>query len=77
MEVAASWAYLNQQVSPAKPLVGKVTFHTARVQELDLGIDDNWEPERHVDIIGWPEHEDGQVALALLLSGVGTVEMSP
>jgi len=76
-----SWPFLTQAIGAMKPLAGKTLFRCDRDRNVidapPLKIDDNWEPPRHVDMIGWPEAEDAHLSIAQSLSDIGRIEFSP
>lgn len=66
----------NATPPPHKPLAGRADFNCDSIRHIpnaSLDLDDNWVPPRHVDIVGWPEHEDAQKSIAQALSEIGIV----
>ena len=47
---------------------GKTELAVALIEKFKLGIDPNWNPEKHVDIIGWPLDFDERHALSQAMS---------
>ena len=46
---------------------GRTEFGPAIIQEFNLTLDPDWDPERHVSVIGWPENETMRQSLILKL----------
>lgn len=60
------WALLAQHVKPK--VYARAELLPADVHDATLSLDVDWVPERHVNIVGWPEVEIEQVSLAQVLS---------
>ena len=50
-----------------KPAVARSELQRSEIEAVSLEPDPDWNPERHVNIIGWPAAEDEIAALALHL----------
>lgn len=60
------WLLLAQYVKP--DVVARAELLPSDVQDATLTLDVDWNPERHVNIVGWPELEIEQVSMAQVLS---------
>lgn len=60
------WSLLAQHVRPE--VVARAELLPSDVHDAKLGLDVDWDPERHVNIVGWPELEVEQVSVAQVLS---------
>jgi hypothetical protein len=49
------WALLDSSVRPSA--VAYAALERALVQSAGLQLDPDWDPERHVNLIGWPADE--------------------
>ena len=48
---------------PDKRVPARSDFQASQILALELSLDPNWVPPRHVDICGWPQQEDAQALL--------------
>lgn len=61
----ARWNVLDSNSSRAT--VGRSELTCSSIEEIGLSVDPNWEPERHVNVVGWPDAEDARLSLAQAL----------
>lgn len=57
----ARWELLAKHVNP---LVARVELRTQVFSLAGLIVDPDWVPERHVNIIGWPDEEEARTSIA-------------
>jgi hypothetical protein len=64
------WSLLD--LNSDKQVVGRADLSNTVVNSAGLALDPNWEPERHVNIVGWPvdEVESTQAAQELFAKHV-------
>jgi hypothetical protein len=62
------WNLLDQHLN--KPAIGRAQFELDHVCVAGLVPDPDWVPERHVNILGWPEEEEVQTSIAQELYGL-------
>ena len=66
LESEAVWDLLDRNLN--KPALGKAELETAVVVELaKLKADPDWDPERHVNVVGWPQSEEEVTSAAQVL----------
>ncbi|MBL8297523.1 MAG: hypothetical protein JNN30_04155 [Rhodanobacteraceae bacterium] len=68
------WALLDKH-SDKKPIPARSELSTASILQAGLSIDANWEPERHVNVLNWPEDEVEQTNSAQCLYAAQTLFM--
>lgn len=56
LEGPQRWELL--QANANKPLYGRTELAAVVFVEEGLTADPDWDPERHVNIIGWPDEEE-------------------
>ena len=49
--------------SPPIPVVGRAEILPSVFAEAGLHLDDDWDPERHVNVLGWPEQVDQMLTI--------------
>jgi hypothetical protein len=59
------WELLDRHLN--KGALARVELTPAHVLSADLQVDPNWDPERHVNIVGWPSEEHEQKSRAQVL----------
>lgn len=59
---AQTWQLLDQHLATAtRPHIpARADFVVRSIREVGLAVDPNWDPPRHVSIVGWPDTEDAQ-----------------
>lgn len=68
LEEEGVWALLDQHVGGnGKRALARAEITPVHVREAELQVDPNWEPERHVNIVGWPPEEPEQRSRAQVL----------
>lgn len=55
------WELLAPHVSP---LLARVELPTDAIRHAGLTVDPDWDPERHVNIVGWPPSLEERKAIA-------------
>lgn len=60
------WLLLEAHVRPQ--VVARAEVGPVHVESAQLLLDPDWNPERHVNIVGWPDEEDAQLSRAQVLS---------
>lgn len=69
-----AWMFLDKMlvgddtVEPFPPIPARVDIEVQLIHECELDIDANWQPERHVDVIGWPFEEEAQKSITQVMS---------
>lgn len=69
------WVLLDSHLD--KPAIGRAQLGVARVAGEGLEPHPDWDPERHVNILGWPAEEERQASLAQMLYGIQTYLRRP
>ena len=75
----SAWKFLHACVgaNAEKPLAGRADFNCTddrKIRDVSVVvIDDNWVPERHVDVVGWPAEEFEREGICQELSKAGIV----
>lgn len=59
------WSLLD--LHSDRPVVGRSDLLSAAISEFGLRVDPNWDPERHVNVIGWPAAEEERKSLSQAL----------
>ncbi|WP_303748376.1 hypothetical protein [Stenotrophomonas pigmentata] len=59
------WELLDAHLN--KPAIGRAQFEIGHFHESGLEHDPDWHPERHVNILGWPDKEEEQTSIAQVL----------
>lgn len=65
LEEPAVWTLFDLHLS--KPALARAELTPDHVSVAQLHLDPNWEPERHVNIVGWPADEFDQKNVAQVL----------
>jgi hypothetical protein len=63
---SAKWNILDRHSD--KPVVARSDLLKAVVSDAQLSLDPDWDPERHVNIVGWADDRAAQKSAAQLLS---------
>lgn len=73
------WGLLNTHCSKhSESLIpARVDLTVEFVKSINLNIDPNWVPDKHVDIINWPELEDERKDIAQTMSRELSISLSP
>lgn len=58
------WELLEKHV---KPLVARAELGTHVFRDAGLTVDPDWDPERHINIVDWPEDEEARNSIAQLI----------
>ena len=66
LDDAGRWTLLDRH-SNKPPIPARTELDSVHVYEAGLALDPNWDPERHVNVIGWPDQDDAQKSAAQLL----------
>lgn len=63
------WVILDRSVPIHSPAghPARIDFDAKHLQTIDLLLDANWDPERHVDLYHWPQNENDHDAMIQLL----------
>lgn len=56
------WDLLGQYINP---LVARVELHTNIFRKAGLTVDADWVPERHVNILDWPDDEEARTSTSI------------
>lgn len=65
IDEVARWELLD--LHGDRPTVGRCELRVELILEVGLTIEPDWKPERHVNVVGWPESEDGRLSIAQAL----------
>ncbi len=73
------WHIGDSEVSikRGKPILGRADINAFNVTERHLEVDPNGSPERHANIVGWPEEKSKQKIIAIELSAVARLFPKP
>lgn len=74
LDEMARWSLLKQYVDP---LVARVELHTDVFRDAGLTVAPDWVPERHVNIVNWPEEEEARTSIAQELHRAQALIMAP
>ena len=56
------WVLLDQHLD--KPAIGRADLGTVVFADVGLNHVPDWDPERHINILGWPADEEVQASIA-------------
>lgn len=59
LDESARWQLLDEH-SNKSPIPGRAELSVDDISSAELDIDADWDPERHVNVIGWPKEEERQ-----------------
>jgi len=77
LQEEAIWALLSIHFTQ-KPAIARSDFRRDDILNIQpLSLEPNWEPERHVDICGWPEAEEARASLAQCLADIAKTSLAP
>ena len=65
LDDASKWGLMD--LHSDKPVVAKSELATSDVTVAGLLLAPDWDPERHVNLLGWPDTEDGRKSMAQVL----------
>lgn len=65
LQIGEQWDLLDSH-SP-KAVLGKAELHATDIKDERLALDPNWDPERHVNVVDWPEPDEAQKQIAQAL----------
>lgn len=69
------WELLDKHLN--KPAIGRSDLGLEGVSGVGLQADPDWDPERHVNLLGWPPEEEHQTAIAQKLYGIQSYSKRP
>lgn len=63
LDDAERWQLLELHVKPA--VVARAELFVKVIRDAQLTVDSDWDPDRHVNVIGWPESDEAITTLAM------------
>ena len=68
LSVPRIWALARRTTPQGRKVYGRVDFRVREIMAETLQLDANFAPCRHVDIIGWSQEKDRNMAIAQALA---------
>lgn len=74
-----AWKLLNTNIScrNGNQIPARIDFDTDFVKKHQLKLDINWTPDRHVNLIDWPDDEAARINKSQILAANSKVILAP